>query len=1089
MLPVWTVANNYKLAEIEENITTSIDLPLQTLEGVSTAVISGNLPLGLRLENNQIIGTPFEVDRPVTSKFVIRATTSQGISDRTFTIIVQGPDDPVWITEPGRLPIGSNGVFFILDNSLIDFQLLATDPDLPAGDSLEFRLTGGELPPGITLTRDGRLTGIVDPLLALEINVVDGTYDRNPLDLLPYDFGFGIDPDSRIPRKLNREYFFRVTVFDNVSSVTRQFQIFVVGDDFARADNTIMKAADGVFTADFTFLRVPLWLTPSNLGIRRANNFLTIFLDAFDSNTIPGQLQYFLEPVNDDGSDSTLPPGMVLDSVNGKVAGRVPYQPAVTRDYKFTINAVRFNAELGLFTVFGTFLDDILANKTSTLRIGKVPRTVFNGLSELQSLVGRTIVIQNRDYQVISVNESNPNFDTITLDRLVEPINTVSPMIVRETMNTNEDFFFIDPVQQTDRNFYFQKNIRYSDAEIYRIDDFYPYIEWEIQSQSGAPIVLEDVGDSTLLQSSLESLLGTTLRQAYITVEQNNFDQAIKVIARIPATSQNRNRRFIKDLFESTDGSDIIVESVIELDRVKLNESLTRVINQDETIALGVTRGSSFNQTFSRVEEEVANKKKTFNIRLLGEVDSVITWLTPTNLGTLEANGISTLFVRASTTLTDSVVRYRIVDGQLPPGLRLSQEGEIIGKVPVFGSENEPGLLRFTDQGSLTTFDFGTTTFDREYTFTVVAKDRFEYSASERTFTIRISDEDNLNYSNIFFKPFLSQDQREKFINLVDDSRIFTPRLIYRAGDPSFGIQKNLRCLVYAGIENLDLESYVTAVAKNHKRKSFFFGDLKTAVAKIPGTDQVLYEVVYIELIDRQRPKSGIKEKINITSQNFITADSISYDTKNDNFVSNINIDGLNVLLNTGQVSYFLIDDTVETNTGSTSLNLLGQIFVVLNSGQILSLDAEAIEQLVDQNLLPDRYRPTPKANTIKADTTAITLDQSHDNVRYLSNISIMRNRIKNIQTENGRATTNRDFLPLWMRSPQDGDLNELGYVLALPIAYTKPGAGQTIKENIINTGFDFKNLKFEIDRYIIDSTKDNNNEQYILFANYQFNV
>ena len=34
-----------------------------------------------------------------------------------------------------------------------------------------------------------------------------------------------------------------------------------------------------------------------------------------------------------------------------------------------------------------------------------------------------------------------------------------------------------------------------------------------------------------------------------------------------------------------------------------------------------------------------------------------------------------------------------------------------------------------------------------------------------------------------------------------------------------------------------------------------------------------------------------------------------------------------------------------------------------------------------------------------------------------------------------------------------------------------------------------FTALNFEIDRYIIDSTRGNSNEQYILFANYSFNV
>jgi len=1021
MLPQWTVPNNHKLAELEENINAIVNLPLETLKGVTTSLISGSLPLGLRLENNRIIGTPFEVDRPTTSTFVIRATTSQGIADRTFFILVEGADDPIWITEPGRLPIGSNGVFFILDNSLIDFQLSAIDLDLPAGDSLEFRLTGGELPPGITLTRDGRLIGIVDPLLALDINVVDGSYDRNPLDVLPYDFSAGLAPGSRTPRKFNREYFFRITVYDNVSAVTRQFQIFVVGDDFARADNTIMKAADGVFTADFTFLRVPLWLTPGNLGIRRANNYLTIFLDAFDANTLIGELQYFLEPVNDDGSASVLPPGLQLDSKTGEIAGRVPYQPAVTRDYKFTINALRFNVELGLFTVFGTYVEDTLANKTATLKIAKVPRTLFDGLTELQKLVGRTLSIENKQYDVISVNETNPDFDTITFDRVIEPLNSFNPLVINRPISVGQDFFFVNTVTQLDRNFYFRKFLRYSDTEVFRIDDVYPYIEWEITSGSNEPLYLIGNHDSSLIESALEALFTEPLRAAYISVERNIFDQAINIKLLIPSTAQNRNRSYIESLFESADSGSISVIKLSESDRIKLDQSIFGDLNNDLSfgipIALSIVRSGSFNKTLSGVEEEAASKKKTFTIRLLGEVDSVITWLTPSNLGTLPANRISTLFVRAQTTAQDSLIRYSIVSGNLPPGLRLSQDGEIIGKVPVVGTLEEPGLLRFVDDEVTTTFDFGNTTFDREFSFTVLARDRFEYSAIERRFVIRISDEDNLNYSNIFIKPFLKTEQRQRFVNLVDDSRIFPPSAIYRPTDPNFGVQKNLKCLVYAGIENLDLENYVAAAAKNHRRKNFYFGELKTAIAKQPGTNETIYEVVYVELVDREKTNT---DKITITSKNKITVDSTKYETNDDTF-------------------------------------------------------------------FPFRYRSN--GNVITADINAITLDQDTDNVRYLSNINTMRQQIKNIESDDRRAVSNRDFLPLWMRTPQEGSLNELDYVLALPIAYTKPGQSQTIKENIENSNFNFKELNFDIDRYIIDNTRDINREQYILFANYQFNV
>jgi hypothetical protein len=75
------------------------------------------------------------------------------------------------------------------------------------------------------------------------------------------------------------------------------------------------------------------------------------------------------------------------------------------------------------------------------------------------------------------------------------------------------------------------------------------------------------------------------------------------------------------------------------------------------------------------------------------------------------------------------------------------------------------------------------------------------------------------------------------------------------------------------------------------------------------------------------------------------------------------------------------------------------------------------------------------------------------------------------------------------MRTPQNGSLTELDYVLAIPLVYTKPGQSETIKQNIENSDFDFRKINYDIDRFIIDSTTGNSNEQYIIFANYPFNI
>ena len=68
-----------------------------------------------------------------------------------------------------------------------------------------------------------------------------------------------------------------------------------------------------------------------------------------------------------------------------------------------------------------------------------------------------------------------------------------------------------------------------------------------------------------------------------------------------------------------------------------------------------------------------------------------------------------------------------------------------------------------------------------------------------------------------------------------------------------------------------------------------------------------------------------------------------------------------------------------------------------------------------------------------------------------------MRNQIATL------GLTERDFLPLWMRSAQEASVQELGYVTALPLCYTKPGYSDDILLRIQNSNFNFKQINFDI--------------------------
>lgn len=697
------------------------DIPLQATSNVghiTFSVIAGALPRGLRLDsvvefdstqsNAAIKGSPVEVRRYTESRFVIRADDGEDIEDRTFSLAVDGSDIPNWITQQGFLNVGPGDAYFVLDNSRVDFQLTATDTDLIAGDNLEFYLVpqAGELPPGLSLSSSGLISGFTDPIFALEYaGFPNGGYDTAPLDVTPLDFvearsnGFDsyffdnvtydYSENSRVPRRLSRIYNFVVAVTDGANTLNRLFKIFVVTEEFLQADNSIVQVDTNVFQADSSSNRKPLWITESDLGRVRANNYVTIFLEVYDPPTLSGTITYFLLPTNPDGSPSVLPLGMELDSITGEIAGRVPYQSAVTKNYQFTMMAVNFLATLSYasYTLKGDW------NAFTTYAVNDAVR--YLGFV----------------YVCTVANKNKPP--------------------------TNVDFWFMG----------------------------------------------------------------------------------------------------------------------------------------------------------------VSTADKTFSVDLVGEIESAVEWLSDSDLGTIKPNQASMISVNARSLLYGNRIAYEFVSGSLPPGLNFLPTGIIEGKVRQFSDDSGPGLTRFyersdsaaPDSSTLSrdfnvVFDGVETTFDKKFTFTIEARDAAQFAKVQKTFFITVISENTKTFANLFVRAFQSKNKRLAWYDFITDATIFTPLDIYRYGDPNFGIQTDLKMLVYAGIESREAVEYVQAMSRNHYRKRLLFGELRVATAKDPITQEIVYEVIYVDIIDEYE-KNGksisrtVELSNSINSKVLISYDAIKVDS------------------------------------------------------------------------------------------------------------------------------------------------------------------------------------------------------------------
>ena len=128
------------------------------------------------------------------------------------------------------------------------------------------------------------------------------------------------------------------------------------------------------------------------------------------------------------------------------------------------------------------------------------------------------------------------------------------------------------------------------------------------------------------------------------------------------------------------------------------------------------------------------------------------------------------------------------------------------------------------------------------------------------------------------------------------------------------------------------------------------------------------------------------------------------------------------------------------------------------------------------------KLRPDPE-NTITVDLSAITVDGDYDRTRYNSNLTHLRDNIRSV------GETEKNFMPLWMRSSQPGQIAELGIVNAIPLCYCKPGTSAIISNTLKLRNIDFSVYDLDIDRMTIDATTGVSQDQYILFANYEYNV
>tara|TARA_Y100000592_G_scaffold21372_1_gene32968 strand:+ start:561 stop:3074 length:2514 start_codon:yes stop_codon:yes gene_type:complete len=422
--PVWSTTAG-KLASIDEQSAFSLQLEANTSDStaITYSMIAGSLPPGMQVTSDGLLtGTPAEVAKRTLYTFVVRATAGTAITDRTFSLDVQGADAPTFTTASGQLLLDDStrvGLYWVIDGSSISLQMQATDSDTEAGQSLVYEIVQGSLPPGVTMSKSGLISGIVQ-LTEDDKSGYRGGYDGSGTE----DSFDGIFDRTVTSKSISKNFDFIVRVSDGTSFVEQNNNIFVYSADFWRVSNTAItidatEIQDSPLTMDLSANRRPVFRTGSDLGSFRHSNNVVIKIDVEDFDPLQSDLEYSIQ-------SGSLPTGLAIDINSGEIYGTLPRQSAVETSFNFTVRANRV-----VTTGVNVFTDQAFTMKViGEIGIGiafTTPSNIGTLTADIPSLLSVEAVAEETD-RVLDYTLTSGSLPTgITLSRSGNLIGTIDP--------------------------------------------------------------------------------------------------------------------------------------------------------------------------------------------------------------------------------------------------------------------------------------------------------------------------------------------------------------------------------------------------------------------------------------------------------------------------------------------------------------------------------------------------------------------------------------------------------------------------------------------------------------------------------------
>jgi hypothetical protein len=460
-------------------------------------------------------------------------------------------------------------------------------------------------------------------------------------------------------------------------------------------------------------------------------------------------------------------------------------------------------------------------------------------------------------------------------------------------------------------------------------------------------------------------------------------------------------------------------------------------------------------------DEVPTSRLYVFDLKVKGNIETDITWLTPQDLGSISNGAISTLNILA-TNRGGRVLQYQIApgsDSKLPQGLTLQPSGNITGRVSFNTFALDGGTTTF-DINSNPRFNTTETTFDSKFEFTVNA-----FSSLTEQLGLEIQSIDITNggsgYTNqptILISPPPDVEnaiQATAGVVTIVGGVITAITLL----NPGRGYVTPPEITILGGGGVGATASATMKISTISNAVSIF----RRFTVTVDRQFNKPYESLYIQCMPPENDRALIQQLVQnqdiipvnlvyrLDDPNFGVAKNVIY-----THAFGLDSASLPQYLAAMDLNHYWRDLTLGPIRTAQARNSAGQVIYEV-------VYSEIIDNLVNnQGVSVGKSVNLPYAVTLIDDSTLVS-------TVYPNSLDNMRDQIVDSVGQISPA------LPLWMTSRQQNG-KVLGFVPAWVIAYVRPGAADRVAYNIrTRFGENLNVIDFTVDRYILDRSQTRN--------------